>query len=97
MKVGGKIVSTAKLHIEKKVYQSVGHIEDVVTDKDHRRLGYGKLLIKHVSYIALNSGCHKAVLSAEFRNTAFYKSCKFEPTGMSFVLRNMKSIINDTD
>lgn len=84
--VNGKIVSSVKLFIERKVYDSVAHIEDVVTDSEHRNKGYGKYLIKYlIKNVAFkDQGCYKVVLSCKEELVNFYKSCGMKYSGYAF-------------
>lgn len=75
--VGGIIIGTAKLVVEPKFFDSVGHIEDVVVDSNYRRLGIGKMLVDKLTEIALGSGCYKVVLSANSQVEQFYIDCGF--------------------
>ena len=85
LKIDGKIVSSAKLLIEKKLYQSVGHIEDVVTHSMYRNKGLGKYLIKHLIDIGINKeGCYKVILSCKDELCDFYTKCGLERTGLAF-------------
>jgi len=56
-----KIVGTAKLLIESKIYQSVGHLEDCVTDKNHRRKGLFYKLEKVLIDLAKTKNCYKII------------------------------------
>lgn len=74
-----KIVGTVKLIIEPKFYDSVGHIEDVVVDKNCRGMDLGKKMIKHVTQIAFKKfNCYKVVLNANEQVSKFYKKCDYE-------------------
>ena len=85
MKLNNKLVSTAKLFIEEKIYQPVAHIEDVVTDNNYRNKGYGKSLIKYLIDIALKDmNCYKVILSCEEKLDDFYYKCGMIKTGSSF-------------
>ena len=85
MKLNNKIVSTAKLFIEEKLYQPIAHIEDVVTDNNYRNKGYGKSLIKYLIDIALKDmNCYKIVLNCEEKVGNFYSKCGMIKTGSSF-------------
>ena len=87
LKIDNKIVSTARLLIEKKLYEPIGHIEDVVTDEAHRSKGYGKILINYLKNIAFNKfNCYKIVLNCKPSLEKFYTSCGMEKTGYSFSL-----------
>jgi dTDP-4-amino-4,6-dideoxygalactose transaminase/predicted GNAT family N-acyltransferase len=85
LKIGDKILSTAKLFIENKIYESVGHIEDVVTRKEYRGKGYGKQIIKYLLNIGLNKNkCYKIVLNCKTDLDDFYTKCGMVKTGSSF-------------
>ena len=85
MKLNNKIVSSAKLFIEQKIYQTVGHIEDVITDNEYRNKGYGKSLVKYLIQIALNDmNCCKVISSCEDKFNDFYTNCGLIKTGSTF-------------
>ena len=87
LKIDNKIVSTARLLIEKKLYEPIGHIEDVVTDESYRGYGYGKILINYLKYITFNQfKCYKLVLNCKENLEKFYTSCGMEKSGYSFSL-----------
>lgn len=81
-----KIVATGKIFIETKFYDSVGHIEDIVVDKNYRKLGLGKKIIEHLVKHAKNQNCYKVILSANDKVKKFYEKCNFKATSntMSF-------------
>jgi dTDP-4-amino-4,6-dideoxygalactose transaminase/predicted GNAT family N-acyltransferase len=83
----GEIIATAKLLVENKIFDSVGHIEDVVVDAEWRGLGLGKMLIEKLVEIAKESGCYKIVLSAKTDLTEFYIKCGFDNEGNLFTIR----------
>lgn len=81
MKLNTKIVSTAKL------YQPVGHIEDVVTDNQYGNKGYGKSLIKYLINIATNDmNCYKVILSCKEELNDFYEKCGMTKSGSAFTI-----------
>lgn len=87
MKLNNKIISTAKLFIEEKIYQPVGHIEDVVTDNQHRNKGYGKSLIKYIINKAINDmNCYKVILNCKEELNNFYTKCGMTKTGSAFTI-----------
>ena len=75
-----KIIGTASVLIEEKFIHklsSVGHIEDVVVDKEYRDKGLGKLLINHCIEYIKNNGCYKVILSCSDKYVEFYRKCGF--------------------
>jgi dTDP-4-amino-4,6-dideoxygalactose transaminase/GNAT superfamily N-acetyltransferase len=85
--IAGELVASAKLWIEPKLYDPVGHIEDVVTLPTHRHKGYASYILKHLQEIGLRAGCHKIVLHCSQDMTPLYKQCGFSEEGVSMVLR----------
>ena len=80
-----KIVGTITLIIEPKIIHngsSVGHIEDVVVNKDFRNKGIGKLLIDYVVEIARKAGCYKVILDCDENNVNFYQKSGFKTSGI---------------
>lgn len=73
-----KIVATATLFIEDKFIHElgcVGHIEDVVVDKEYRGHKFGKLLTKQLIDRSKELGCYKVMLDCSESNIAFYEKC----------------------
>tara|TARA_R100000808_G_C2100681_1_gene117844 strand:+ start:148 stop:582 length:435 start_codon:yes stop_codon:yes gene_type:complete len=76
----GRVVGTATVLIEHKLlhYGSrVGHIEDVVVDKNTRKSGIGKELIKACVDFCRYNKCYKAILDCSEENIPFYEKCGF--------------------
>ena len=86
LKIKDEIVSTGKLVIEEKLYESIGHIEDVVTSYKYRVEGYGKKLVKYIIDIGLKNNCYKVVLSCKSELDEFYMKCGMTKTGSSFTV-----------
>ena len=77
----GEIVGTATVFTEHKLlhYGSrVGHIEDVVVNKDKRLKGVGKELISKCVEFAKRMHCYKVILDCADHNIPFYESCGFK-------------------
>ena len=92
LKYGGKIVATAKLIIENKLYAKMGHIEDVVVGQNYRCRGFGKALIDKLINIALeHRDCYKVVLNCKDTLDDFYAKCGMTKTGSSFSVYKNKS------
>ena len=76
----GKIEGSASVFIENKLLHcgsKVGHIEDVVVNKNKRLKGVGKLLIESCVDYSKRKGCYKVILDCAEHNIAFYESCGF--------------------
>lgn len=76
--------AAATLLIEHKLLhnaRSVGHIEDVVVDKESRGRGYGKVLIRFLVAMAQKQNCYKVILDCSDNNIGFYKQCGLELLG----------------
>lgn len=82
-----ELITTAKLHVEKKIYEDLGHIEDVVTAPTMRGKGYATMLIKYLIEKGLNEGCYKIVLEAADELNDFYEKCGFVRTGCAYTYR----------
>ena len=79
------IVGIGTLLIERKVihgFKSVGHIEDIVVDINHRGKKYGKYLINYLLDIARSDNCYKVILNCSSENQGFYESCGFSGKGV---------------
>jgi len=82
--VDGKIVGAVTLLIEPKIIHSgskVGHVEDLVVDKDYRRMGLGSKLLNHVKNIAKKEGCYKIILDCSEDMVKYYRRNGFNVGG----------------
>ena len=76
----GRVIGTATILVENKLlhYGScVGHIEDVVVDKNSRLSGVGKELVKACVDFGRYKKCYKAILDCSKENIPFYENCGF--------------------
>lgn len=89
MELNGELVATGKLLIEHKLFDPVGHIEDIVTDVKHRNSGYGKQIVDHLLQLAKTAKCYKTVLSCSEDNVEFYKKSGLIREGVCMVTRRM--------
>ena len=77
----GKIVGTTTLLIEQKFIHGggvVGHIEDVVVDKDFQGQKIGEKIIKYLFEVAKNRGCYKTILDCTDDVKPFYEKLGFK-------------------
>jgi glucosamine-phosphate N-acetyltransferase len=75
-----KILASGTLIIEKKLIRncsSVGHIEDIVVDRELNGKGIGKKLINELVEYAKNNGCYKVILDCRKEIMLFYEKCGF--------------------
>lgn len=77
----GKIVGSTTLLIEQKFIHNgglVGHIEDVVVDKNFQGQKIGEKIMKYLLEIAKNRGCYKTVLDCTDDVKPFYEKLGFK-------------------
>ncbi|MCV0411082.1 GNAT family N-acetyltransferase [Nitrosopumilus sp.] len=77
----GKIVGTTTLLIEQKFIHDggvVGHIEDVVVNKDYHGQKIGEKIMKYILEIAKNRGCYKTILDCTDEVKPFYEKLGFK-------------------
>jgi len=75
-----RIIGTGTLLVEQKVIHEmgrVGHIEDIVIDRDFRGYGLGDILIKRLTDIARINGCYKQILDCSDDVKPFYEKLGF--------------------
>ena len=72
------IIVTSSVLIENKFLHCgsrVGHIEDVVVDKDTRGTGLGQKIVEHCIDYCRGVGCYKVILDCSNENVPFYINC----------------------
>ena len=77
----GKIVGATTLLIEQKFIHNgglVGHIEDVVVDKNHQGQKIGEKIMKFLLDIANEQGCYKTILDCTDDVKLFYGKMGFK-------------------
>ncbi len=77
----GKIVGTTTLLIEPKFIHGgglVGHIEDVVVDKNFEGQKIGEKIMKYLLEFAKNRGCYKTILDCTDDVKPFYEKLGFK-------------------
>ena len=77
----GKIVGTTTLLIEPKFIHKgglVGHIEDVVVDKNFQGQKIGEKIMKYLLEFAKNRGCYKTILDCTDDVKPFYEKLGFK-------------------
>lgn len=74
------VVASATCAVELKFIHSngmVGHIEDVVTDNDHRRKGLANKILHELQNAAKEFGCYKVILDCAEHNVPVYEKAGF--------------------
>jgi len=77
----GKIVGSTTLLIETKFIHGgglVGHIEDVVVDKNFQGQKIGEKIMKYLLEFAKNRGCYKTILDCTDDVKPFYEKLGFK-------------------
>ena len=79
--IEGKIVGSTTLLIETKFIHNggrVGHIEDVVVDKEYQRKGIGEKIVMYLLRYAKDQGCYKTILDCGDEVKPFYEKLGFK-------------------
>ena len=74
------VVASAACAVELKFIHSngsVGHVEDVVTDSEHRRKGLAKRILQELQAAARAFGCYKVILDCAEHNVPVYAKAGF--------------------
>ena len=77
----GRVVGATTLLIEQKFIHNgglVGHIEDVVVDKNHQGQKRGEKIMKFLLEIANERGCYKTILDCTDDVKLFYEKMGFK-------------------
>ena len=85
---GSTIIGVASIHIIYKLSRTLGLIEDVAVDKDHRGKGIGKNLVEKLIEIGKQKNCDKIVLNTSEKNSKFYEKIGFKKNEIQMVIRN---------
>ena len=85
---GNTIIGVASIHIIYKLSRTLGLIEDVAVDKDHRGKGIGKNLVEKLIEIGKQKNCDKIVLNTSEKNSKFYEKIGFKKNEIQMVIRN---------
>ena len=79
--IDGKVVGASTLLLESKFIHDggiVGHIEDVVVDKNYQGQKIGEKIIRHLLEVAKNKGCYKTILDCVDEVKPFYEKIGFK-------------------
>ena len=76
--IDNKISGIGTLIIEQKIihgFGKVGHIEDIVIDKEMIGKGIGKKFLEFLNFKARSFNCYKVILNCSDNLITFYKKC----------------------
>ena len=88
----GRIVGSTTLLIETKFIHNgglVGHIEDVVVDKEHQGKKIGEKILKFLIEISKKRGCYKIILDCTDDVKPFYEKLGFKQVANELRLDNI--------
>ena len=88
----GKIVGATTLLIESKFIHDgglVGHIEDVVVDKEYQGQKIGEKIMNYLIEVAKNRGCYKTILDCTDDVKPFYEKLGFNQVSNELRLDNI--------
>jgi glucosamine-phosphate N-acetyltransferase len=75
-----QIIALGTLHIEQKFIHNlgkVGHLEDLVVDRNHRRQKHGLAMFRHLTEEASRLGCYKVILNCDPTLEDYYSKAGF--------------------
>lgn len=90
--IDGKIVGSVTLLIESKFIHDggiVGHIEDVVVNKEYQGQKIGEKIMNYTIKVAKNHGCYKTILNCTDDVKAFYEKLGFKKVANELRLDNI--------
>lgn len=87
--VENKIIGFCSLTIKHNLWQAgnLGHIDELVIDKEFRGKGYGKKMIENITNLAQELKCKRIELDSAFNRTEaheFYKTLEYEKRAYLF-------------
>jgi GNAT superfamily N-acetyltransferase len=86
--IDSRVVAFASLTLKSSLREgSVGYVDELVVDREHRCRGIATLLMQRIEEIALAAGCSRLELDAAFHRKethAFYEQHRFERRALLF-------------
>lgn len=84
-----QIIVTGSLLIEYKFIHGgnkIGHIEDIIVDKDFRGQKLGYKIVQHLINMAFEQGCYKVILNCDEKLIGFYNKLGFKKKSSGMAL-----------
>lgn len=86
---GERIVGFGSLTMKNNLWQAgyLGHVDELIVDKEHRGRGVGTQLLEHIIALAKQQGCSRVELDTAFKRTEahqFYEQHGFQKRGFLF-------------
>ena len=89
MKKKKRIIGYGAIYIDYKFYRNcknVGHIEDIIIDKEYRGQGLSKLIINKLLESAKEKECYKIILNCKDEYVGYYQKMGFKLDGNTMIL-----------
>ena len=83
------LIATGTILIENKIihnFGKVGHIEDIIVDKENRNKKLGSKILRHLIDIAKKENCYKVILNCKDKYKNFYNKNKFIKKGLEMAI-----------
>ena len=75
LKYKTKLIGLATLNIQDNIiYKSIGQIQDVIVDKEFRKVGMAKGMIRKLLQIAKNKNCYKVGINSDPETIQYFMS-----------------------
>ncbi len=84
-----KIIGYGAIYIDYKFYRNcknIGHIEDIIIDKEYRGQGLSKLIINKLLECAKEKECYKIILNCKDEYVGYYKKMGFQLDGNTMTI-----------
>ena len=84
-----KIIGYGAIYIDYKFYRNcknIGHIEDIIIDKEYRGQGLSKLIINKLLECAKEKECYKRILNCKDEYVGYYKKMGFQLDGNTMTI-----------
>lgn len=88
-----QIIGSGTIYIIEKLHNNInkiGYIEDIVIEKNHRKIGLGSKIVNELIKIGFKSLCYKIILKCNSENIIFYEKNGFKKKGVEMEVRNNK-------